>query len=310
MRSQGGPVIPGGRLHGPIGVSAAGFAWVVASCGTALTAQHVQALKRHTSRIFVNFDPDAPEPTRPSAPSIRCWRKACRPAWWTGRRVGSDEYCRERGAAAYQARIDGAKGTFTGWRTVARNKYDVHTQEGIVACCRLAAGASADRRSAGADAMAGDVAGYIGVARGLVLDSFRKTVAAREDKPLERPKGGAASRRTHGAPHAVPGPRERGDDCGAEVLESWAACLSGLFRHFRFRGGRGGRRFEESTARLEDADRQLLAEAVLREDSPLRRRGHGGRGSLRAPRDGGPGKQVKAHSMDWNAGGKWEEAPA
>src|ERR1035438_2291905 len=43
-----------------IGVSAAGFAAVVASCGTSLTASQVQALKRHSQRIIVNFDPDAP----------------------------------------------------------------------------------------------------------------------------------------------------------------------------------------------------------------------------------------------------------
>src|SRR5260370_16418146 len=43
-----------------IGVTAAGFRNVVASCGTALTTQQVQAIKRHSHRIAVNFDPDAP----------------------------------------------------------------------------------------------------------------------------------------------------------------------------------------------------------------------------------------------------------
>src|SRR5471032_2382515 len=42
-----------------IGVSSAGFGAVVASCGTALTPQQVQALKRHAPKIAVNFDPDA-----------------------------------------------------------------------------------------------------------------------------------------------------------------------------------------------------------------------------------------------------------
>src|SRR5206468_187892 len=41
-----------------IGVTAAGFGQVVASCGTALTAQQVKLLKQHTARIVVNFDPD------------------------------------------------------------------------------------------------------------------------------------------------------------------------------------------------------------------------------------------------------------
>ena len=42
-----------------IGVSAAGMTEVVAICGTALTTQQVRALKRHSERIVVNFDPDA-----------------------------------------------------------------------------------------------------------------------------------------------------------------------------------------------------------------------------------------------------------
>src|SRR5262249_51370690 len=42
-----------------IGVTSAGFRNVVASCGTALTETQVRAVKRHTHRIAVNFDPDA-----------------------------------------------------------------------------------------------------------------------------------------------------------------------------------------------------------------------------------------------------------
>ena len=42
-----------------IGVYASGVHEVVASCGTALTSQQVQAMKRHSEKIVVNFDPDA-----------------------------------------------------------------------------------------------------------------------------------------------------------------------------------------------------------------------------------------------------------
>ncbi len=41
-----------------IGVYSAGVRNVVASCGTALTNTQVRALKRHSERIVVNFDPD------------------------------------------------------------------------------------------------------------------------------------------------------------------------------------------------------------------------------------------------------------
>jgi DNA primase len=42
-----------------IGVYAAGVKEVVASCGTALRETQVQALRRHSDKIVVNFDPDA-----------------------------------------------------------------------------------------------------------------------------------------------------------------------------------------------------------------------------------------------------------
>ncbi len=42
-----------------IGVYASGIKEVVASCGTALKDQQVQALRRHSEKIVVNFDPDA-----------------------------------------------------------------------------------------------------------------------------------------------------------------------------------------------------------------------------------------------------------
>jgi DNA primase, catalytic core len=41
-----------------IGVYSAGIHNVVASCGTALTQAQVKAMKRHSDRIIVNFDPD------------------------------------------------------------------------------------------------------------------------------------------------------------------------------------------------------------------------------------------------------------
>ena len=42
-----------------IGAFGAGVQEVVASCGTALTAQQVQMLRRHSPRLVVNYDPDA-----------------------------------------------------------------------------------------------------------------------------------------------------------------------------------------------------------------------------------------------------------
>ena len=297
-----------------IGVSAAGFAPVVASCGTALTAQHVQALKRHTQRIFVNFDPDAPgaNAAERSIDLLLQEGMHARMVDLDGD-LDPDEYCRERGAAAYQARLDGAKGYFYWLADRARKKYDVHTQEGIVGV--LEALLPAVRQIADPlerDAVAGDLAGYIGVERGLLLDSFRKSAAARQETPLDRPK-------------SLLRPDERMllrtlflDPSSSAAMIQELKSIGPLDRLpsrrilqavFASAADQGAVRFDEVSARLEDADRQLLAEAVLREDSPAsREEAVAAIASLRRAGAQDRRKQIKAGIRELERGGKWEEA--
>jgi DNA primase len=297
-----------------IGVSAAGFAFVVASCGTALTSQHVQALKRHTSRILVNFDPDAPgaNAAERSINTLLAESMQARMVELDGE-LDPDEYCRERGAAAYQAKLDGAKGYFHWLADRARNKYDVHTQEGIVGVLevlRPALQQIADPLER--DAMAGDVAAYIGVDRGMVLNAFRKSVATREDKPLERPK-------------VVLRPDERmvlrtlfldPENAGGIIedlrsIESLGSLPSRrIFQAiFASSADGGGAGFESVNARLQEADRQLLAEAVLREDSAATpEEAVAAVASLRRSETEGRRKQVKLRIKELERSGAWEEA--
>jgi DNA primase len=100
-----------------------------------------------------------------------------------------DEYCKERGAAAYQKQLDGAKGYFYWLADRARARFDTKTSEGVVEVLKVllpAVQRVPDRLER--MAIANDVAGYIGVDRGLVLDSFRRTVADRKENTMERPK--------------------------------------------------------------------------------------------------------------------------
>jgi DNA primase len=117
-----------------IGVSTAGFHGVVASCGTALTAQQVQSLKRHSQHIAVNFDPDAPgaAAAERSIGLLLDESMLVRIVQLDGE-LDPDEYCNQRGAAAYRERLDGAKGYFYWLADRARAKHDVHTTEGLVA---------------------------------------------------------------------------------------------------------------------------------------------------------------------------------
>jgi len=173
-----------------IGVTAAGILPVVAPCGTALSDHQVRALKRHTNKIIVNFDPDAA--------GARAAEKYISLLLDEGLQVrilqldadlDPDEYCKQRGAAAYQQQLDRAKGYFYWLADRARSRFDTKTSEGVVEVLKFllpAVQRIPDRLER--MTIANDVADYIGVDRGLVLDSFRKTVADRRESTIERPE--------------------------------------------------------------------------------------------------------------------------
>ena len=255
-----------------IGVTAAGFRSVVASCGTALTSQQVQSLKRHSQKITVNFDPDAPG-ANAAERSINLLLEESmhvRIMELDGD-LDPDEYCRDRGAAAYQERLEKARGYFYWLADRARAKYDVHTSEGVVAVLQFLMPA-VQRISDPLErsAIANDVASYIGVDRGMVLDSFRKAVANRQETPLERPKTNMRHDERILLNALLTDPEVR--DEVVEALQTLEAIGRFSSRHIfqaifalHQSGGRIG--FEEIHARIQEADQNLLAEAVLNEDS-------------------------------------------
>jgi len=259
-----------------IGVTAAGFAAVVASCGTSLTAQQVQTLKRYSQRIVVNFDPDAP--------GARAAERSINLLLDEGMQVrvmeldgdlDPDEYCRERGAAAYQERLDSAKGYFYWLADRARARHDVHTSEGVVAVLQFLLPAvqripdNLERM-----AVANDVADYVGVDRGMVLDRFRKSVAERQVKTFERPRIVLRPDERMLLNALLAEPEIRGDIIIAlrsiEAIGRFATRR--IFQAVLALDQAGSRiSYDEVHARLEESDQNLLAEAVLQEETPASR---------------------------------------
>ena len=151
-----------------IGVTAAGFR----RCGGELRHGADRGAgagaEAALAKIVVNFDPDAP--------GANAAERSIKLLLEEGMQVrimeldgglDPDEYCKERGAEAYQERLDGAKGYFYWLADRARTKYDVHTTEGNVAVLKFLVPAVQripDRLER--MAIANDVAGYIGVDRG------------------------------------------------------------------------------------------------------------------------------------------------
>lgn len=172
-----------------IGVFAAGVHEVVATCGTALTPQQVHAMRRHSEKIVVNFDPDAAG-ANAAARSIGMLLEEGMKIRVLGLDGGldPDEYCKERGADAYRERLDNAEGYFYWLAARAKARHGVRTaeqrmaglQELLPAIQRLSD--KLERLT-----VANEVAGYLGVDSAAVLEAFRKAAAERRDARAAMP---------------------------------------------------------------------------------------------------------------------------
>ena len=259
-----------------IGVTAAGFRNVVASCGTALTTQQVQAIKRHSHRIAVNFDPDAPgvNAAERSVDLLLAEGMQVRIVELDGE-LDPDEYCKERGAAAYQERLEGAKGYFYWLADRARSKHDMRTSEGKVAVLNFLL-PKVQNISDQLERMtiANDVAGYIGVDRGMVLDHFRKAVAVRSEKAIERSASPLRQDERMLLVALLTNSEMRAETIAPlrslQTIETLPSRR--IFQAIFALEEAGGRvSFDAVNGRLEEADQNLLAQTVLHEDGEISR---------------------------------------
>ncbi|HET8549297.1 MAG TPA: DNA primase [Bryobacteraceae bacterium] len=160
-----------------IGVYAGGIAEVVASCGTALTVAQLRSIHRHAETIVVNLDPD--EAGSKAAERVEALIQEgmrVRVAQLEGG-LDPDEYIKANGADAYRERIDRAVGYHVWLSLRAREKFG-QTAEGKANAFKWIA--PAIRRIPDPierAAVAEEVAGYIGIERGLILGDLRKSGA-------------------------------------------------------------------------------------------------------------------------------------
>ncbi len=297
-----------------IGVTAAGFAAVVASCGTSLTQTQVRMLKRHSERIVVNFDPDAA--------GASATERSINLLLEEGMKVrimeldsdlDPDEYCKQRGPAAYQGRLDEARGYFYWLADRARQKHDVHTSEGVVSVLQsLLPAVQRIQDRLERLAIANDLADYIGVERGAVLDSFRKSVSDRVEKPLERPKPEFRAEELVLLNALLHEPALRAE-LVTEMKTMEAVSRFSTRRVFQaifaIEAAGGRTSFEEVNARLEEADQNLFAHAVIRDDViSSREAALACLEGLRRSENQLRREQVKARIKEAERAGRWEEA--
>jgi DNA primase len=169
-----------------IGLHGAGIGYAVASCGTALTSQQVRVLRRHSSNIVVNFDPDAAG----AAAAERSIQMMLEESMHIrvlelDENLDPDEYVRKWGKEVYQQRLAKAQRYFAWLADRARSRFDMTAAEGRVAGFQFLLPAIQripDKLERAA--VANDVAGYLGVDAGLVLEQFRKAASTRAEAGL------------------------------------------------------------------------------------------------------------------------------
>jgi DNA primase len=168
-----------------IGVFSAGVEEVVASCGTALTQQQVKMLKRHSERIVVNFDPDNAG-ANAAERSIQMFLEEGMQVRVLELEEGldPDEYVKQFGADVYRKKLETATNYFHWLADRARKKFDVRSVEGRMQGFQfLLPAIQRIPHKLERLAVANDVASYLGVEAGAVLEQFRKSAGDRKSAP-------------------------------------------------------------------------------------------------------------------------------
>lgn len=170
-----------------IGLWAGGIHEVVASCGTALTAQQVKMMRRLCETVVVNFDPDAAgqNATERSLQVLLEEHTRVR-VLELNQDLDPDEYIREFGQETYLRLIEQAPNYYYWLADRAKQRFDSRTAEGrqqALSFLLPAVHRISDKiERAG---VAGDLASYLGVERGMVLDAFKKAALDRRQQEMK-----------------------------------------------------------------------------------------------------------------------------
>jgi DNA primase len=297
-----------------IGVTAAGFRNVVASCGTAFSETQVRSIKRHTHRIAVNFDPDAA--------GEAAAERSLNTLLTEGMQVriveledelDPDEYCKAHGPEAYANHIEHAKGYFYWLADRARAKHDMRTSEGKVAVLNVLLPKvqnitdQLERMT-----VANDIAGYLDVEKGMVLDYFKKAAGQRQEKPIAVPKISLRPDERMLLIGMLTEPEFRGEIIGClKSMEAIESLESRRIFHAAFAIEEDGSHlgYDEINARLEPADQELLAHALLNDDCEITREEvSAALESMRRTEELYRRMRLKARVKELEREGKFEEA--
>jgi DNA primase len=173
-----------------IGATEAGVTEVVATCGTALTLEQVRAMKRHSLNLHLNFDPDAAgaNAAERSIKLLLDENLRVRIVELEGG-LDPDEYAKLHGAERYRERVAGAKTYFYWLADRARSRYNMREPHGRMDAFQfLMPAIQGLNDKLERVTVVNDLAGYLGIEPGLVLERFRKMAADRAVQSEPAPK--------------------------------------------------------------------------------------------------------------------------
>ncbi|MCC6588367.1 MAG: DNA primase [Bryobacterales bacterium] len=180
MRDQDHAILVEGYMD-VIGLFGGGVTEAVASCGTALVNQQVRILHRHTDSVIVNFDPDTA--------GVNATERSIDMLLEEGLRIrvlglpeelDPDEFVQQYGADAYRDLLKKAPRYFDWLADRARTRFDFRTAEGRVDALKFLL-PSIQRVPDKLEriAVANDLASYLRLDPGMILDQFRRSAADR-----------------------------------------------------------------------------------------------------------------------------------
>ena len=278
IRKQDRTVLVEGYMDA-IGVWSSGVGEVVASCGTALSTQQVRMLRRHSDKVVVNFDPDSAGVSAAERSIQMLLEESVRVrVLELEGGLDPDAYVKQRGPEEYRRSLERAPGYFHWLADRARARYDMRTAEGRLAVLQFLLPAIqqvSDRLERAT--LAGEVATYLNVEPGLVLEHFRRTATQRREsvpappalalKPVEKILLNALLASEEARQQVLPLLKTRPafeQLATRRILEALTA----------MRAASTPFSFSELEARLEEPDKQLLAalafaDEVEEDRSPL-----------------------------------------
>jgi DNA primase len=260
-----------------IGAYSAGVKEVAASCGTALTLPQVRTLHRLADTAVVNFDPDAA--------GANATERALQLLLDEGLHVrvlalegglDPDEYVKQNGAEVYRAKVESAGGYFHWLADRARARFPKTAEGRTDAFKFLLPVVQKIQDKIERAGVAGEIAAYLGVDQGLVLDQFKRAALNQRAGTPSHSRAPKLSQPGSAVPameRILLGALLGSDRARAEVLPQLAPEMTGKFStHAIFEALRqvsgltGPAAFAALEARLDPVSQALLHELAAADD--------------------------------------------